>query len=403
MQKALLSGPGRFSSIVCYQRRDGVSDALLKTAAAELIQTVALAGLPQNLDVLVALRPDIVDKANGVGPTLLTSRGLPDQAADLVVQVAAQTEIDRLIGLRLAAFYLSNVATGTREISGSRLLNGQESFGFKDGASPSPARVVDAIAPALGETIGREALQSYGQGTWLLFQRYRQKVTEFFSLSDTERANVMGRPPASVKDPTKRGEAAVAGLGGGTTNSHWNTMTSSGRNPPAMLRRGFPCRIDGEEGLAFVAVAEDPAVIGDSLDRFNTTDAMKTYVQIREGGVFFCPPDARSLDPNVTRRPLPGEVQALTNRKASLVTYEVAEPFLEYMLRLKDDGIFVGSVGAMTIAPAVIPIVQQLNETVANLSANPAAEKTELARLAQASQDDANSVNESVGGYHTFN
>jgi deferrochelatase/peroxidase EfeB len=424
MQNALRHGPGRCHAIILYRRRPEQSPEQLRTATAELIEYARLrVGLFPNLQILVGVGPsflrehaDLLERVGDVGEAekTLASRAQPDGRADVFVQIAAETPIDRDQACRLVEHCLGPLEESARHIQGDRLLNGQEHFGFKDGNPPSLADMLAAFdgrlanqVAALTTSVDVAALEADIAGSqatqWLLFQRYRQRTAEFFRRGDVGRAEVIGRPPTAIVDGAQRAAAASVGASGGPSTSHWNTMRAGGRLP--IVRRGFPCRTeDGDKGLAFAAVSEDLRVLEQSLDRFRGRDALNEFVQVREGGMFLLPPDGTWLRAGITVRPLPPEVVALANRGAPLVSYEVADSFHTYMNRLRADHIFVGPPGSMSVAPTVQPIIDQLHQEVARLSGQPEqAEKAELDRLAAEAEAQANQVNGDVNDYHTFN
>jgi deferrochelatase/peroxidase EfeB len=422
MQNALMHGPGRFHAIVLYRRRPDQTPDQLRTAAAELIETVnQRRGLYPNMQILVGLGPSFLNEHHdlrervaefGEAEKTLASRSQPDDQAALFIQIAAETPIDRNQAHQLVEDCLGTLGQ-VRRISGERLLNGQEHFGFRDGDPPSladrlaafDARLASQVAQ--GGNVDSAALAADIAGSqapqWLLFQRYSQRTAAFFRTGDVHRAEVVGRPPAAIADPSQRAEAARVGLGGGASNSHWNSMRAGARLP--LVRRGFPYRSDdGDQGLAFAAVSERVPAIQQALDRFLARDAIRDFVQVREGGMFFLPPSGAWVRAGVTARPLPPEVQALANRGAPLVSYEVADSFHTYMNRLRADHIFVGVPGQMSVAPSVRPIIDQLHQEVATLSGRDRAEEeAELARLAAQAEAEANRVNGELDDYHTFN
>jgi hypothetical protein len=117
VQEAVIHGPGRCSSVLLYDRKPGVGDEAVRLAAASLLASVRKStsqmtdrDLPDNAHILVGLGArtlggfkDIVPAAFQEHPsmTLLSDRGLAHEPHDLFVQVAADTELDRTLALRV--------------------------------------------------------------------------------------------------------------------------------------------------------------------------------------------------------------------------------------------------------------------------------------------------------------
>jgi deferrochelatase/peroxidase EfeB len=425
MQEALLNGPGRRSVVLCFDRKEGVSLEAFRGALAQLIATANGQVLPSNLHILVGLgwkalldHPEFAAPAamHGDKRALVGARDLPSAEYDAFIQIAAQTEIDVEIAYRVIEACLGNMrGPYSVRVSGGRLLDGQEHFGFRDGVSPEwpdlaaamSAALVPAAQSALAGATPAAAINqqflSSTVGTWLLFQPYAQKVQQFYAQTDVERANVIGRPPATVKVPSGRPSSEAAAIGA-PPSAHFKIMS---RTKLQMIRRGFPCRLDTGPALAFVGAAESPAVFADALDRLtgrngNEMDALRPFLTPGSGSLFFCPPSATWLSSSVQPLALPAELAALLNRTAPMSGYEVAKSFLDYLQKLKDEGVFVGPIGDMTLAAWVKPIINDLHVAVAaHGSGGPA--KAALDQLAQRAEDEANDVNRSAGNYVTFN
>src|SRR5688572_18571896 len=157
-QDAITHGPGRCSNVLLFDRRESAtSNAAVRHAVARLIASAKKPDLPENVHILVGLGVAVMagfpDGQSAPVPEpaethpaakLLPDAGFRLESHDVFVQVAADTELDRTLALRLVEACLSEVLKSTREHQGSRQLNGIEHFGFRDGTTPAP-ELVEAV------------------------------------------------------------------------------------------------------------------------------------------------------------------------------------------------------------------------------------------------------------------
>jgi deferrochelatase/peroxidase EfeB len=289
VQRALLAGPGRFDAVCLYRdSAQGVAVRQIRGAAARLISFFQDSTCcPDNLRVLVALAPTVLEQKvpASFSAEAITSIGngrFPIGDAAVFVQISAQSDAHRMYALRVVNEVLGPVLTSCREIMGARLLNGQETFGFPDGT------------PGLGNYSRSVANALPADGAWLLFQRFRQNATEFFRSAKTplEMALIVGIAPVG----TRRSEAQVQKHVAAQPPMHAHVPLMRAAKA-TIIRRGFPCRHNGEEGLAFVGVTPAFDTIPHLLRRMNDTpDALLPFIEAREGGLFYCPPSVDWLE-----------------------------------------------------------------------------------------------------------
>lgn len=412
MQRAILKGPGWVNLVVCLNRREGVGPEDVWKAAAKLMAATADPRLPSNLTILVGLGGRGLEGHPRGHDVLRALEKVGTQSDfDLFVQVAAQTAIDLEIAQRLLDVCLGQAFQAPPAVSvlGGRILNAQEHFGFPDGTDPAWADVVAAThAQAKNsyladskerspDAIGQ--LVANGPGTWVVFQPVLQDIKSFYKLSDEERANVVGRAPASLKNSDARLIATAAGESGGSENSHFRVMRQ--RKLP-LLRRGFPCRFDGGPGLAFIGAAETPAVLAEALALFTEEkDALRRYVTLQANAFFYAPPSAEWLVDSASPPDLPAEIRALLHHQAPLTVYEVAESFAQYLGEMRLVA-FDGPPGQMRFPASVEGLLKALHRVLADRSADPAATAARLDGLAEQAQKDANTINAAAGKYVTF-
>lgn len=351
-QEAVNHPPGRFSAVCVFKKRPKSSLEEVRSRAAGLIRLFSdRASLPDELYVSVALGPGMMEGVDGFvdssAPLLKRHRSTFNlsREGDLLVQIDGQSDLHRTYALRIVSLALEPVALLVREIAGARILNAQEPFGF-----------VDWRSEAHEEMLARPELDV--SGLWLVYIRFRQDLEKFFAENRTarSRARVMGRVPAFIPDEDETADPAAALEKRGAIaakvaaelelelppDSHFALMRRSGTLP--MLRRGFPYRQDGQEGLVFVALVPNLGIISEALDTMlggegSARDRLLDYIEALEGGVYFCPPaDAAWLAAGegvVTRRagdPL--------ERSPHLMVYDTTSGFVEWMLTLRERGVF---------------------------------------------------------------
>jgi hypothetical protein len=173
------------------------------------------------------------------------------------------------------------------------------------------------------------------------------------------------------------------------------------------VRRGFPYREKGEEGLCFLALAAAPERFGEAFDAMTTgpggADALLAYLEARAGGLYFVPPSAEWLAPGVVEPvELPPAAKDL-ERKAPLILAEMTPAGLEYAMTARKLGAFKGTLGNESIASDLRPIVDAVNWLIAQQNAgnSPTAYEALRELLAKALAQ-ANAVNQEAGEYITL-
>jgi hypothetical protein len=372
VQDALLHSPGRFCAVALYDLQDlslGARRALW--AAVARLMDMAPKGAPPNRNILVGLSagaleghaayPNLHDQESAFRAQVSPFPPLRISQHHVIVQVAAESEEDRVNGLRLAHDCLAGLATLAEETTGGRLSNDREPFGYVDGvstemlASPTLGPKLETLHPANAERAKRLLARKGSAGNWLLHQRFEQDVSKFSDLGDPKHKNaVFGiKPNGSV-----------------ISNPHPNahvTLTA-GLDPP-MVRRGFPYRRDGVEGLVFVAAANEPEVFGRTLEAmFRAKDRLLAFVRaIDDTGVYFAPSSTETLI-GAHQPALGAEATTpVVGRIAPLVLYSVAQSISDYIDTIKLNG-FIDDrekIGKSKIAKKVQPLVDLLHKVLA--------------------------------------
>lgn len=297
-QEALLHGPGLLSGIqiwrgvarmrpedtraLCARILERLDDEARREGAQCLValSTQALAGHPAHA-ALVEERPaDVLSSKPRAArsrapvpalppPPLATTQG------DVFLQIAAPDVECRLHLLRRAQRTLETFCWLDVELLGGRIGDGREAFGFKDGLrAPTHEEVVrDAVideGPARG-------------ASWILYQRWHQDLEGFKRLREARQADVVGRWPDGAEKE------------GAPLDAHVRLQRAAAKGAP-LVRRGFPFRAGGREGLCFVAASRSARHFETALDAMmegegGGPDALLPWVYTREGGVYVAPPD----------------------------------------------------------------------------------------------------------------
>ncbi len=373
LQDALTHGPGRYCAVAFYDLPDsspGARRALWEALAA--LMENAGKDAPPNRYILVGAsasalegHPVYRNVAAGVDAFRERIAAFPRliiHQHDVMVQVAAEAEEDRVNGLRLAHDYLAGLAELACETFGGRLSNDREAFGYVDGVVAKPMRANSrskAPATAVDSSAGaRELLGTKPDGgAWVLHQRFQQDVTAFSHLESDRKNDVFGIKPNGDKIPEP------------PPNAH---VTLARKLKPAMTRRGFPYRRDGIEGLAFVAAAADPTVFGDTLAQmFSHKDRLLPFVRaIEDTGLYFAPAAATPLSVAKPAQRLPALAvtsdDPVVGRTAPLVLYSVAATIATYVDTIKENGFIddLHVLGEAKIARRVQPLVELLHQVL---------------------------------------
>jgi putative iron-dependent peroxidase len=273
MQPALRRSPGDFSAVQVWVAQPGTGSEAIRRVARRAAEEAS-----QVLDarVLFALA---APHAGGKTPALLPresgSRWLPPSRGDLFLQVAADNRESMLSALRRTTAACTGALRLNQEISGGRIGIGREPFGFRDGFTHHSE---DERARAMTVTKG-----SFSGGSWIFYLLMQQDVVKFQALPDAKQAAVVGRTPAGELVPKA----------GATAHVRRMQEANTGDALP-FVRRGFPYRAHGAEGLAFIAASGRPETISRALDGFlgakGQPDALGDYAWGVSGGVFWAPP-----------------------------------------------------------------------------------------------------------------
>jgi len=269
IQPALLKGPGQFAAAQVWRARGRRVSPLFERAAA-LLDALGADGR-----TLIAAR-DVA--AAAIFPRAGAGGRVPSTQADLFVQCAGATREELLAAVRRVAAELGEVATLDEEVVGGRIGDGREPFGYRDGLRPPTEEEIrrDAI-------VADGPLAGCGLVAWV---RFEQDLARFAALPATRRDRVMGRTPdgASISDAPAEAHVVHA--------RRWGRF----------VRRGFPYRWAGSEGLAFIAVSGGREELVRAFDAFvgfvgngetneGGADALTRYVSAVSGGLYVAPPD----------------------------------------------------------------------------------------------------------------
>jgi Dyp-type peroxidase family len=240
-QLALYKSPGLFSAVQIWRGQVDPRAAL------------RLAGE----DVLVAFKAEVV-------PFLPMARGdarFPSTQADLLVQVAGDDRQALLDRVRQCKAVLAPVCDLDEELLGGKIGDGREPFGFRDGIK----------APTKAD-IDQKAICKDGS-SFVLYQRYEQSLERFAALRELEQLRVFGitKDGRDLEHPPEDAHVQRA------------------RKWAAIIRRGFPYRASGAEGLAFVAASNDLKMFERGLETM-LTEPLLRWAEALSGGVYRAPP-----------------------------------------------------------------------------------------------------------------
>ncbi len=253
-QEALYHGPGNDSAANLWRFRPGVRAPMVSDALRDL----------------AAISPAHVFV--GLADESVTTPALwPSWGADLFVQVAAATRVDLLDACNRVATRLASIAEFLDELLGGKIGPGLEPFGYRDGIHRPSREEIDRVA-----RIGSGPREG---GTWVLAVRFQQDLDKFGRLDPKRQDDVFGRRRDGAPVPHAPADA------------HTQLMRPYGS---VMVRRGFPFRSWGEEGLLFVGAAADPDALTSSAARMVTGgDRLLPYAAPVASGLFFAPPVPR--------------------------------------------------------------------------------------------------------------
>ncbi len=262
--------PGEHAAIVTFRCRSPNAVGLALAAAGEV-------RLPAGAWTLVGLAasdarswcnepelplPSTLPRARG-------ARRLPSMQGQLLFQVGAERGDMLVAALRQLDAALLPICWKDEEVVGGWGSERREPFGFRERARWTSERA-EAVTIQRGAGTG---------GTWLLYLRFETDRARFLAHRDRDQLAIMGAEHSGSHLSKPRADAHVARV-----HAYGSRM----------LRRGFPYRISGTEGLAFVAVARSSEVFDDALDAMlgvdGPADRMLDYAAAVSGGAYFVPP-----------------------------------------------------------------------------------------------------------------
>jgi putative iron-dependent peroxidase len=234
--------------------------------------------LPEGASLLVGLRDDLARTWLDV-PDLPAARTLPRTGTSgyrfpstqggVLLQVCADERAVLTTALRRLDALLAPFCWKDEEIAGGWDAERREPFGFRERAASNP-EAADRVTIASGPGAG---------GTWLLYLRFEAERARFLVHPPRERERIVGATLEGVPLAHAPDDAHVR-------RAHAHAAT--------LLRRGFPYRSGGAEGLAFVAAASSPLVFDEALDSLlgarGTTDRLLGYAPAISGGVYYVSP-----------------------------------------------------------------------------------------------------------------
>lgn len=278
-QNGLFHSPGLFSALVVWRLERAAAASQLRPATSELHAELSRA---PDVDFLLAFDARLVSPAAAPEAPLLPRRGsspgahFPSTQAHALLQLASDSRERLLWALRRAQANLAGVLVPDEEVLGGRIGDGREPFGF-----------IDTVRAPSNEDVRRTAVVASGPlvgATWLLYLRFQQDIARFGRLRPQAQAHVVGRTPEGQEVPRMPPDAHLARAR--PTGAPPNTY---------LIRRGFPFRQGGEEGLAFIGAVADPRRFASSLDALlgadgGPPDALLRYCTAVGGGLYLAPP-----------------------------------------------------------------------------------------------------------------
>ncbi|QRK10781.1 Dyp-type peroxidase [Archangium violaceum] len=275
-QEGIFHSPGAFSGLAVLRLTRNAALPQLREVVSSIHEELSAT---QGLRMVLGLEPALLPESP-TQPALLPREGptarFPSSQAHVLVQMSTCERELLLCALRRVLALSKGVLYLEEELLGGRIGVGREPFGFRDGLL-KPTR----------EQVRRTAIVPSGPlagASWLLYLRFQQDLDLFNHLRTQAQERVVGR--------TREGELVVDA----PAEAHILRARASGAGENQLLiRRGFPFRHGGEEGLAFLAASADPDGYRRALDALlgadgQTPDAMLRYATAVGGGLYLAPP-----------------------------------------------------------------------------------------------------------------
>jgi Dyp-type peroxidase family len=273
-QQALRHSPGLYSALSVWRLVGESARSQVAEVAGALYQEL---GRVAGVHALVALEAGLVREAPPA-PAVLPLEGpaarLPSTQAQLLVQLAAESREALLLAQRRLAPLCAGVLTLQEELLGGRIGPGREPFGF-----------LDAVRVPTSQQVQGQALVPEGPlkgGSWVLYLRFLQDLERFGRLRLQAQEQVLGRTKEGTRLEPPPDTAHIL-------------RARAGCGAP-FVRRSFPYRQYGEEGLAFLAAAARPEdyvyTLRAMLGLQGPQDALLRYATAVGGGLYLAPPES---------------------------------------------------------------------------------------------------------------
>lgn len=346
--------PKKFSLSLNFDRKDKVDDATLKKNIASLINYFETSTeVPHSITALVSVKPSLIgyQSKDSLLPRSNDRVTMPSTQNDVLVAAHCESASDLIFVQRVCKNALRDVAEIDEAVSGSKLRYTQEPFGFYHDVREDEKEDASVAIINSGDLKG---------GSWVLAQRYQQSVHKFYELSRNNRDNVMGAEQ----------------IGQTNNNPHYpatahTQVAKAGSKKPLMLRRGFSYSLQGEEGVFFIGLSENTDFFSQTLNAMMAGDALLDFSSAVTGGVYFAPANGDFLYPNAPKINTPEEAKALilidekSGQAWSITDYTTMTVFTDYLNQCRDNGLFIGPIGNMSINPEVQIMLNAIHQVLA--------------------------------------
>jgi len=211
---------------------------------------------PPRAELLVAVTPSLV---RAEPAWTFAAPFAPRTQAHVFLQASAHERAPLLVLLRAVGTRLEGLCDLDEELLGGKIGDGREPFGFRDSVK---APTADELAHLVGD----------GGATYLMYLRFEQHLERFAAQPVAAREAAMGQ----------RLDGSPAAAPGSHRERYLGTRE--------LVRRGFPYRHRGSEGLAFVAASRGPDPLLGAWRHFGD-DPLGRFVTPLSSGLYVAPPD----------------------------------------------------------------------------------------------------------------